>query len=178
MTLLRLVNSLILLIYLKTMEVIVVNLNIVLFQPEIPQNTGNIARTCVLTNSKLHLIKPLGFSLDEKHLKRAGLDYWQYLDMEIHESYEALREKYKEGTFYFSTTKGKHFYHQVNFKAGDFIIFGRESSGLPDYIRDSDPDRCIRIPMLETSTRSLNLSNTVSIMAYEALRQSGFPNMK
>lgn len=154
------------------------NLNIVLFQPEIPQNTGNIARTCVLTNSKLHLIKPLGFSLEEKHLKRAGLDYWQYLDMEIHESYEALREKYKEGTFYFSTTKGRYFYHQVNFKAGDFIIFGRESSGLPDYIRDSDPDRCIRIPMLETSTRSLNLSNTVSIVAYEALRQSGFPNMK
>jgi tRNA (cytidine/uridine-2'-O-)-methyltransferase len=154
------------------------NLNIVLFEPEIPQNTGNIARTCVLTNSKLHLIKPLGFSLDEKHLRRAGLDYWQYLDMEIHESYEEMREKYKDGVFYFSTTKGKNYYSDVKFKSGDFIVFGRESSGLPDRIRDSDPDRCIRVPMLETSTRSLNLSNTVSIIAYEALRQNGFPNMK
>jgi tRNA (cytidine/uridine-2'-O-)-methyltransferase len=154
------------------------NLNIVLFEPEIPQNTGNIARTCVLTNSKLHLIKPLGFSLDEKHLRRAGLDYWQYLDMEIHESYEELRERYKDGVFYFSTTKGKNYYSDVKFKSGDFIVFGRESSGLPDRIRDSDPDRCIRVPMLETSTRSLNLSNTVSIIAYEALRQNGFPNMK
>jgi tRNA (cytidine/uridine-2'-O-)-methyltransferase len=155
-----------------------VNLNIVLFQPEIPQNTGNIARTCVLTNSKLHLIKPLGFSLDEKHLKRAGLDYWQYLDLEIHESYEAMREKYKDSTFYFSTTKAKNIYSDVQMNSGDFIIFGRESSGLPDEIRDSDPERCIRVPMLQTSTRSLNLSNTVAIIAYEALRQKGFPNMK
>lgn len=154
------------------------NLNIVLFEPEIPQNTGNIARTCVLTNSSLHLIKPLGFSLDEKHLKRAGLDYWQYLDLHIYESYDELREKFKESTFYFSTTKGKNFYTDVKFKAGDFIVFGRESSGLPDRIRNSDPERCIRVPMLETSTRSLNLSNTVAIMAYEALRQVDFPNMK
>lgn len=154
------------------------NLNIVLFQPEIPQNTGNIGRTCVLTNSKLHLIKPLGFSLEEKELKRAGLDYWPYLDLEIHESYEALREKYKDSTFYFSTTKGKNFYDEVKFKSGDFIVFGRESSGLPDYIRDNNKDNCMRVPMLETSTRSLNLSNTVAIVAYEALRQNGFPNMK
>ncbi|MBU5591358.1 tRNA (uridine(34)/cytosine(34)/5-carboxymethylaminomethyluridine(34)-2'-O)-methyltransferase TrmL [Clostridium sp. MSJ-4] len=154
------------------------NLNIVLYQPEIPQNTGNIARTCVLTNSKLHLIKPLGFSLDEKHLKRAGLDYWPFLDIEIHESYEDLREKYKDSTFYFSTTKGSNFYHEVEFKQGDFIVFGRESSGLPDYIRDSDPKRCIRVPMINTSTRSLNLSNTVAIMTYEALRQFSFPTMK
>lgn len=154
------------------------NLNIVLFEPEIPQNTGNIARTCVLTNSKLHLIKPLGFSLDEKHLKRAGLDYWQYLDMEIHESYEALRNKYKDATFYFSTTKGKKFYTEVEFKEGDFVVFGRESSGLPDYIRDNNLDFLMRVPMLQTSTRSLNLSNTAAIIAYEALRQMGFPNMK
>ncbi len=154
------------------------NLNIVLYQPEIPQNTGNIARTCVLTNSKLHLIKPLGFSLDEKHLKRAGLDYWPLLDIEIHESYEALREKYSHGRFYFSTTKGKNFYHEVEFKEGDFIVFGRESMGLPDYIRDSDPNKCIRIPMINTTTRSLNLSNTVSIVAYEALRQMDFPVMQ
>lgn len=155
-----------------------VNLNIVLFQPEIPQNTGNIARTCVLTNSKLHLIKPLGFSLDEKHLKRAGLDYWQYLELEIHESFEAMREKYKDSTFYFSTTKAKNIYSDVQMNSGDFIIFGKESSGLPDEIRDTDPERCIRVPMLQTSTRSLNLSNTVAIIAYEALRQKGFPNMK
>ncbi|WP_027631601.1 tRNA (uridine(34)/cytosine(34)/5-carboxymethylaminomethyluridine(34)-2'-O)-methyltransferase TrmL [Clostridium hydrogeniformans] len=154
------------------------NLNIVLFEPEIPQNTGNIARTCVLTNSKLHLIKPLGFSLDEKHLKRAGLDYWQYLDLEIHESFEDFKNKYKEGTFYFATTKGEKFYSEVSFNKGDFIIFGRESSGLPDYIRNSRREGCIRIPMLESSTRSLNLSNTVAIFAYEAIRQFGFPNMK
>ncbi|WP_040210342.1 tRNA (uridine(34)/cytosine(34)/5-carboxymethylaminomethyluridine(34)-2'-O)-methyltransferase TrmL [Clostridium polynesiense] len=154
------------------------NLNIVLFQPEIPQNTGNIARTCVLTNSKLHLIKPLGFSLDEKHLKRAGLDYWQYLDLEVHESYEELRSKYPEGVFYLSTTHGSKYYDDVKYNSGDFIIFGRESSGLPQYIKDENGERCIRVPMLQTSTRSLNLSNTVAIVAYEALRQNGFPNMK
>jgi tRNA (cytidine/uridine-2'-O-)-methyltransferase len=154
------------------------NLNIVLFEPEIPQNTGNIARTCVLTNSKLHLIKPLGFSLDEKHLKRAGLDYWQYLDMEIHESYEDFWKKYNEGNFYFSTTKGSSIYTEVQYSEGDFIIFGKESAGLPDYIRDSNINNLIRVPMLETSTRSLNLSNTVAIVAYEVMRQMNFPNMK
>ena len=154
------------------------NLNIVLFQPEIPQNTGNIARTCVLTNSKLHLIKPLGFSLDEKHLRRAGLDYWKYLDLTIYESYEELREKYKDSTFYFSTTHANKFHSDVKFKQGDFIVFGRESSGLPDYIRKENSETCIRVPMIESTTRSLNLSNTVSIMTYEALRQMNFPNMK
>ncbi len=154
------------------------NLNIVLYQPEIPQNTGNIARTCVLTNSKLHLIKPLGFSLDEKHLKRAGLDYWQYLDLEIHESYEDFRNKYKEANIYLSTTKRSRIYSDVTFKEGDFIMFGRESSGVPEHIREDIKDNCIRVPMINTSTRSLNLSNSVSIVAYEALRQLGFPNMK
>lgn len=154
------------------------NLNIVLFQPEIPQNTGNIARTCVLTNSSLHLIKPLGFSLDEKHLRRAGLDYWQYLDMHIYDSYEELKEKFKNSTFYFSTTHGKNYYSDVKFKEGDFIVFGRESSGLPDYIKEDNADTCIRVPMINTSTRSLNLSNTVAIIAYEALRQFDFPQMK
>lgn len=154
------------------------SLNIVLFQPEIPQNTGNIARTCVLTGSKLHLIKPLGFSLDEKHLRRAGLDYWKYLDLTLYDSYEEFREKHKGGTFYFSTTHGNNFYHEAKYKDGDFIIFGRETCGLPDEIRESDPKRCIRVPMIKTSTRSLNLSNTVAIVAYEALRQINFPNMK
>jgi tRNA (cytidine/uridine-2'-O-)-methyltransferase len=155
-----------------------VNLNIVLYQPEIPQNTGNIGRTCVLTNCKLHLIKPLGFSLDEKEIKRAGLDYWPYLELEIHDSYEALREKYKEGTFYFCTTKGEKYYHEVEIKEGDFLVFGRESKGLPDYIRKENKDNLIKVPMINTSSRSLNLSNTVAIIAYEGLRQIGFPEMK
>lgn len=154
------------------------NLNIVLFQPEIPQNTGNIARTCVLTNSSLHLIKPLGFSLDEKHLRRAGLDYWKYLDLNIYDSYEELREKYKDSTFYFSTTHAKNYYSDVKFKEGDFIVFGRESSGLPDYIKNDNVDTCIRVPMINTTTRSLNLSNTVAIITYEALRQFNFLQMK
>lgn len=154
------------------------NFNIVLFQPEIPQNTGNIARTCVLTNCKLHLIKPLGFSLEEKQLRRAGLDYWSDLDLSIYDSYEEIREKYRDATFYFSTTHGKNYYEDSMFKQGDFIVFGRESCGLPDNIRNSDPDRCIRVPMIKTSLRSLNLSNTVAIVAYEAIRQIGFPNMK
>lgn len=154
------------------------SLNIVLFQPEIPQNTGNIARTCVLTGSRLHLIKPLGFSLDEKHLRRAGLDYWPYLNLTLYDSYEELREKYKDGTFYFSTTHGKKYYHNTKFKDEDFIVFGRESCGLPDYIREQNSERCIRVPMINTTTRSLNLSNTVAIVAYEALRQMNFPVMK
>ncbi|WP_139904992.1 tRNA (cytidine(34)-2'-O)-methyltransferase [Clostridium thermarum] len=154
------------------------NLNIVLFQPEIPQNTGNIGRTCVLTDSTLHLIKPLGFSIDDRQVKRSGLDYWPYLKLEIHESYEELRAKYKDATFYFATTKGKKYYNEVNFKQGDFIVFGRESSGLPDYIRNDNAENLIKLPMLQTSTRSLNLSNSVAIIAYEALRQMDFPNMK
>lgn len=154
------------------------NLNIVLFQPEIPQNTGNIARTCVLTDCNLHLIKPLGFSLDEKHLKRAGLDYWQYLNLFIYDSYEELREKFKESTFYFSTTHGTKFHTQVQFKQGDFVVFGRESSGLPEYIKNSDPEKCIRVPMIKSTTRSLNLSNSAAVVIYEALRQNDFPDMK
>lgn len=154
------------------------NLNIVLYQPEIPQNTGNIGRTCVLTDCTLHLIKPLGFDLDEKAVKRAGLDYWKNVKIEIHESYEELREKYPNGTFYFCTTKAKKRHCDANFKEGDFLVFGRESSGFPDYIREENAENCIRVPMIETTTRSLNLSNTVNIIAYEALRQIDFPNMK
>ena len=154
------------------------NLNIVLFQPEIPQNTGNIGRTCVLTNCKLHLIKPLGFSLDEKAVKRCGLDYWPLLDLEIHESYEELREKYKENTFYFCTTKATKFYHEAEYKEGDFLVFGRESSGLPDYIRQENKETLIKVPMIDTTERSLNLSNTVAIITYEGLRQLGFKHMK
>jgi tRNA (cytidine/uridine-2'-O-)-methyltransferase len=154
------------------------NLNIVLFQPEIPQNTGNIARTCVLTDSSLHLIKPLGFSLDEKHLRRAGLDYWQYLDLHIYDSFEELVEKHKDANFYFSSTHASNSYADVKYKQGDFIVFGRESKGLPDSIKEGYQEKLIRVPMVKSSTRSLNLANTVAVVSYEALRQLGFPNMK
>lgn len=154
------------------------NLNIVLFEPEIPQNTGNIARTCVLTYSKLHLIKPLGFDISEKSVRRAGLDYWKYLDLEVHESYEDFKEKYANIRLFISTTYGKKYYHEVEYEENDFILFGRESSGLPNYIKEENMDRSIRIPMVNTTTRSLNLSNSVSIVAYEALRQINFINMK
>ena len=152
------------------------NFNIVLYQPEIPQNTGNIARTCVLTDSKLHLIKPLGFDLDEKHLRRAGLDYWKDLDLEVHESYEAFMERYGDKKIFLSTTHGGKHYDEVSFEEGDFIMFGKESAGVPEDVHVAHEN--IRIPMVKSSTRSLNLSNTVAIVAYEALRQIGFPNMK
>lgn len=152
------------------------NLNIVLYQPEIPQNTGNIARTCVLTNSSLHLIKPLGFSLDEKHLKRAGLDYWKDLKLTIYESYEEFMEINQGKRIFLASTHAEKLYTEVQYEEGDFIMFGRESSGVPQSVHEAIEG--IRTPMLDTSTRSLNLSNTVSIIAYEALRQMGFPNMK
>ncbi|MBS6599459.1 MAG: tRNA (cytidine(34)-2'-O)-methyltransferase [Clostridium sp.] len=152
------------------------NFNIVLYQPEIPQNTGNIARTCVLTDCKLHLIKPLGFELDEKHLRRAGLDYWKDLVLEVHESYEDFMEKYGENKIFLASTHGGEHYDEVQFNQGDFIMFGRESSGVPEFIHEKLEN--IRVPMIKSSTRSLNLSNTVAIIAYEGLRQIGFPNMK
>ncbi|WP_099346763.1 tRNA (cytidine(34)-2'-O)-methyltransferase [Clostridium tertium] len=152
------------------------NLNIVLYQPEIPQNTGNIARTCVLTNSTLHLIKPMGFKIDDKQVKRAGLDYWSELKLEMHESYEEFMKKYGDKRIFLATTHGGVHYDEVSFKKGDFIMFGRESSGVPEEVHNSHEG--IRVPMIKTSTRSLNLSNTVAIVAYEALRQIGFPEMK
>jgi tRNA (cytidine/uridine-2'-O-)-methyltransferase len=136
----------------------------------------NIARTCVLTDSKLHLIKPLGFELDEKHLRRAGLDYWKDLDLEVHESYEAFMEKYGDKKIYLASTHGGEHYDEVSFTEGDFIMFGRESSGVPEEVHNALEN--IRIPMIKSSTRSLNVSNTAAIIAYEALRQIGFPNMK
>ncbi|WP_297428160.1 tRNA (cytidine(34)-2'-O)-methyltransferase [Clostridium sp.] len=152
------------------------NLNIVLYEPEIPQNTGNIARTCVLTNSKLHLIKPLGFEINEKQVRRAGLDYWKDLELEIHESYEDFMNKYGHNTIYLSTTHADKHFDEVSFKEGDFIMFGRESSGVPQEVHHRYSG--FRVPMIKSSARSLNLSNTVAIVAYEALRQIGFPNMK
>lgn len=154
------------------------NINIVLFQPEIPHNTGAIGRTCVLTDCTLHLIRPLGFDLSEKAVKRAGLDYWKDVKIKEYDSLEELMEQNKEATFYFCTTKGKKNHTEPKYNKGDFLVFGRESSGLPDYIREENEETCIRVPMVETTTRSLNLANTVNIIAYEALRQIGFPNMK
>ena len=158
------------------LEVNFLNLNIVLYQPEIPQNTGNIARTCVLTNSTLHLIKPLGFSIDEKAVRRSGLDYWNELKLEVHESYEDFMSKYGQERIFLSTTHGGKICSDEKFQKGDFIMFGRESSGVPQNVHESHTG--IRIPMIETSTRSLNLSNTVAIVAYEVLRQIDYPNMK
>ena len=152
------------------------NLNIVLYQPEIPQNTGNIGRTCVLTNSKLHLIKPLGFELDEKKIKRAGLDYWSQLNLEIHESFEDFMAKYGDQRIFLSSTHAEDLHSDAKYQKGDFIMFGKESAGVPMCVHNQLMG--IRIPMIDTSDRSLNLSNTVSIVAYEALRQIGFPNMK
>ena len=152
------------------------NLNIVLYKPEIPQNTGNIARTCVLTDSVLHLIKPLGFSIDDKAVKRSGLDYWKDLKLEVHESYEDFMAKYGYQRIFLATTHGGKFYSEESYEPGDFIMFGRESSGVPEEVHNAH--KGIRIPMIKTSTRSLNLSNTVCAIAYEALRQMDFPNMK
>ena len=152
------------------------NLNIVLYQPEIPQNTGNIARTCVLNNSTLHLIKPLGFSIDDKAVKRSGLDYWSELKLEVHESYEDFINKYGDRRIFLASTHGGNYYNEESYKAGDFIMFGRESKGVPQDVHEAHTN--IRVPMIKTSTRSLNLSNTVAIIAYEALRQMDFPDMK
>ena len=151
-------------------------LNVVMVEPEIPQNTGNIARTCVLTDSVLHLIKPLGFSIDDKAVKRSGLDYWKDLKLEVHESYEDFMAKYGDQRIFLATTHGGKFYSEESYEPGDFIMFGRESSGVPEEVHNAH--KGIRIPMIKTSTRSLNLSNTVCAIAYEALRQMDFPNMK
>ncbi len=149
--------------------------NIVLVNPEIPQNTGNIARTCSVTGAKLHLVKPLGFSIDDASLKRAGLDYWDELDVEVYESLEDFYSKNK-GNMYYLSKKGAKSYIDISFKDGDYLIFGRESIGLDENILKQNLQNTIRVPMKEKS-RSLNLSNTVAIVLYEALRQTGFTNL-
>lgn len=149
-------------------------LNIVLYEPEIPQNTGTISRTCVLTNSALHLIKPLGFSIRDKFLKRAGLDYWKYLNLTLYENYDDFLDRNKGANIYYSTTKTDRKYSDVKFKDGDFIMFGPETRGIPEDILDKNPENCIRIPMIKELKRSLNLSNSANIVLYEALRQLDF----
>lgn len=152
-------------------------LNIVLHEPEIPANTGNIGRTCVASGASLHLIRPLGFSLDEKMLKRAGLDYWQYLDLHIYDDFEDFCRKNPGAKIYYATTKAKHAYTQVAFEPDSFIMFGKESAGIPEEILVDHEDACVRIPMIG-EMRSLNLSNAVAIVLYEALRQNDFEGMR
>ena len=155
------------------------SLHIVLVEPEIPPNTGNIARTAAATGSVLHLVKPLGFSLDEKSLRRAGLDYWPYVKLEIHESLEDFLEKYGDRRMWLSTTKGEKLYTEADFHDEDMILFGKETAGLPRDFIESRKDRAIRIPMSkETRLRSFNLSNSANIVLFEALRQLGFPELK
>lgn len=153
-------------------------MNIVLYQPEIPQNTGNIARTCALTETNLHLIKPLGFSLDEKHLKRAGLDYWDLVKVSVYESFDDFIEKNPDIKLYILTTKADNFYHQIEYTADAFLMFGKETAGIPEEIHQAHPDNRFRIPMRNhPKARSLNLSNAVNIVLFEALRQNGFDGL-
>lgn len=152
-------------------------LNIVLLEPEIPFNTGAIGRTCVATGTRLHLIEPLGFSIDEKSVKRAGLDYWEHLDVQTYINFEDFCEKNPNAKLYMATTKGKNVYSDVHFEPDCYIMFGKESAGIPEEILAHHKDDCIRIPMIG-ETRSLNLSNSVAIVLYEALRQNNFDHMK
>ncbi|MEH7381468.1 tRNA (uridine(34)/cytosine(34)/5-carboxymethylaminomethyluridine(34)-2'-O)-methyltransferase TrmL [Bacillus sp. JJ1533] len=154
-------------------------LHVVLYQPELPANTGNIARTCAATNTTLHLIRPLGFSADNKMLKRAGLDYWEYVKMHVHDSLEELSEKYKDGEFYFMTKFGKKQHSSMDYsdlQKDYFFIFGRETTGLPQELIEKNMDRALRLPMTE-KVRSLNLSNTAAVLVYEVLRQQNYPGL-
>ena len=152
-------------------------MHIVLHQPEIPANTGNIGRTCVATGTSLHLIEPLGFSLEEKQLKRAGMDYWEHLDVHRYMNYRTFREQNPGAKVWMATTKAQKMYTEVEFGPDDYIMFGKESAGIPEEILVENEENCIRIPML-SEIRSLNLSNSVAIVLYEALRQNNFDHMK
>ena len=152
------------------------NLNIVLVEPQIPQNTGNISRTCAVTGAKLHLVKPLGFVVTDKHLKRAGLDYWDKLDITYYDGLDDFFERTKGGKYYYFTTKGRHVYSDISYEDNCFIVFGREDRGLPEELLHDNPDSCVRIPM-RPELRSLNLSNSVAIAAYEVLRRWDFPDL-
>ncbi len=152
-------------------------MNIVLLEPEIPANTGNIGRTCVATNTALHLIKPLGFDISDKAVRRAGMDYWKDLDLHVYENYEEFLEKNNHPKVYMATTKGKKIHSEVAYEEDAFIMFGKESAGIPEEILMSSPDTCVRIPMWG-EIRSLNLSNSVAILLYEALRQHDYFGMK
>ena len=152
-------------------------LNIVLLEPEIPANTGNIGRTCVAAGARLHLIEPMGFRITQKEVKRAGLDYWDKLDVTVYDSYEDFLAKNAGAKIYYATTKAKHTYADVSFEEDAYIMFGKESAGIPEEILVEHEEDCIRIPMLPR-IRSLNLSNSVAIVLYEALRQQNFESMQ
>ena len=152
-------------------------MNIVLFQPEIPANTGNIGRTCVATDTRLHLIEPLGFRLNEKEIKRAGMDYWEHLDVTRYINYDDFLKKNPNAKIWMATTKAKQVYTEVVYGPDDYIMFGKESAGIPEEILVENEETCIRIPMLE-KIRSLNLSNSAAIVLYEALRQNQFSHMQ
>jgi len=154
------------------------SINIVLYQPDIPQNTGNIARTCAATNTKLYLIRPLGFSVRDKYLKRAGLDYWDKLNIEYYDDINDLIDEKGKEKFYFSTTKAKKTYSNIEYSDECYIVFGKETAGLPEDIHKNYKNQRIRIPMIRNKeARSLNLANSVNIILYEVLRQKNFPNL-
>ena len=148
-------------------------MHIVLVEPEIPQNTGNIARTCAATHTTLHLVHPLGFSIDEKQVRRAGLDYWHLVTIEEHPSFDQLRHEYPDAQFFYASTKAPRAYTEAEYPEDAFLVFGKETRGLPEELLHDNYDRCVRIPMIE-GARSLNLGNSVAIVLYEALRQHGF----
>lgn len=170
-------------------------LNVVLLNPEIPANTGTIGRSCVLTGTRLHLIGPLGFSLDDRMVRRSGMGYWHDIDLKLYDSYEEFIEQHPDARIWMLTKKARAQYHEVAYEDGDFLMFGKESSGIDERILDQDPDRCLRIPMLEREglspittpgplsdaadpdAVSLNLSNAANIVLFEALRQQGFPGI-
>ena len=151
--------------------------NIVLVEPEIPQNTGNIVRTCAATGCRLHLVRPLGFEVSDKYLKRAGLDYWKDAEIFYYDSFSELKEKSPQAKFWYFTTKGLNIYSDVNIGEGDFLVFGKESKGLDEQLLKDNKERCLRLPMIG-ETRSLNLSNSVAIAVYEGLRQHNFKGFK
>ena len=151
--------------------------NIVLVEPEIPQNTGNIVRTCAATGSILHLVGPLGFSIDDRYLKRAGLDYWDEAKVKYYDNFEELKNKYSSGRFLYATTKSPKSYSEVKYKEEDFIVFGKETKGLPEELLKANMNSLLRIPMRE-KIRSLNLSNSVAVVLYEAYRQNDFQGLE
>lgn len=150
--------------------------NIVLVEPEIPQNAGNIARTCAATGTRLHMIRPLGFEITDKYLKRAGLDYWYLVDVFYYDSFEELQAQNPNARFFYFTTKARNKHSDVQFQDGDFLVFGKETKGLPEELLMKNEEYCLRIPMFEKA-RSLNLSNSAAIALYEALRQNDYPNL-
>lgn len=152
-------------------------MHIVLVEPEIPGNTGNIARLCAATGCELHLVKPLGFSIEDKYLKRAGLDYWHLVKVHVHENFAEVLQLYPGHNFYFNTTKARKRHSDIVYQADDLLVFGKETAGLPQQLLNDYPDNCVRIPMIEDA-RSLNLSNSVAVAVYEALRQQEFPGLR